>query len=757
MRAMALAVGLAFSGWVIAATLPLAASVSELHKHLEAMEASLGTGRLSDADLLNLREEAQSLREALLALKNDADKKAGTVREDLEALGSPPAAGQPPEAPGLKNRRQKLVAEAAMAESGSKEAELIRARLDRVINDIKMQRRERFTDEILTRSFTPLNLGLWAKTAPDWVALAQESLDQATDALKGLSLFSAGLILGALGAIGALRLALRRALQRSFRQRNLSEIGLPEALKDFFLDAVTVAGIVAIILVGVFFGGGEETPGWTVETSDALRLLVFIVLTQRFFVRVLDPRAELMDLSADRTLRLQRVAVALGYVFGLEILVDGLIAQQEAPLEVSVTNQMFFSLMAALILLYLRKGLKTVFLQRMNTLLILAIGASILSGYVALGRLLATRGVLTIALLVGARILFRLIETLSRMWVRSRPFPTAAVLAGGRGREKAIESQIFWVESALKAVLLTMAGLGFLFLWALDRKDLLNRLMESFEELRLGGLTFSPSAILTGLLLFAMATILIHRVQRFLDEKVFPQTRLDSGVRHSIRAGVGYLGFMLAGMLSISVMGVSLQNVAMIAGALSVGIGFGLQNIVNNFVSGLILLVERPIKAGDWVVVGEHQGLVQKISVRATQITTLDHTTVYIPNSSLISGAVQNKTHPDRMGRVVLPLSIDLDQNPKDLEALLLNRVESLTEVRKSPAPEVLITGVTDTQINLEFVAFVQDVGQIAKVRSDLHEAFLDVFKENDIRRKPSKPQEMNVRLMDQGPFVTDP
>lgn len=219
---------------------------------------------------------------------------------------------------------------------------------------------------------------------------------------------------------------------------------------------------------------------------------------------------------------------------------------------------------------------------------------------------------------------------------------------------------------------------------------------------------------------------------------------------------MGYLGFMLAGMLSITVMGVSLQNVAMIAGALSVGIGFGLQNIVNNFVSGLILLVERPIKAGDWVVVGEHQGLVQKISVRATQITTLDHTTVYIPNSSLISGAVQNKTYPDRMGRVVLPLTVDLDQNPKDLEALLLKRVESLTEVRKAPAPEVLITGVTDSQINLDLVAFVQDVGQIAKVRSDLHEAFLEVFKENGIRRKPSKPQEMNVRLMDQRPDESD-
>src|SRR5690606_37654713 len=126
--------------------------------------------------------------------------------------------------------------------------------------------------------------------------------------------------------------------------------------------------------------------------------------------------------------------------------------------------------------------------------------------------------------------------------------------------------------------------------------------------------------------------------------------RVDVGVRNSVGTAVGYAGVALAGLVGLSAAGIDLSNLALVAGALSLGIGFGLQNIVNNFVSGLILLAERPFKVGDWIEAGGVEGNVRKISVRATEIETFRRQTVIMPNSQFINSAVGNWTHRNRLG-----------------------------------------------------------------------------------------------------------
>ncbi len=130
------------------------------------------------------------------------------------------------------------------------------------------------------------------------------------------------------------------------------------------------------------------------------------------------------------------------------------------------------------------------------------------------------------------------------------------------------------------------------------------------------------------------------------------------GVQHSITAGIGYAGIILAVSLSIAVLGADMANIALIAGALSVGIGFGLQNVVNNFVSGLILLFERPITVGDWVIVGANEGFVKDIHIRATELETFQRASVIIPNADLLSTAVTNWTHKDSWGRIEIRVGI---------------------------------------------------------------------------------------------------
>ena len=147
--------------------------------------------------------------------------------------------------------------------------------------------------------------------------------------------------------------------------------------------------------------------------------------------------------------------------------------------------------------------------------------------------------------------------------------------------------------------------------------------------------------------------------------------RVDPGVRNSIRTVVGYAGLALAALMGVSAAGIDLSNLALIAGGLSLGIGFGLQNVVSNFVSGLILLAERPFKAGDWIVAGDVSGTVKKISVRATEIETFQRQTMILPNSMLINTAVGNWTHKNKLGRMDIKVNVAYDADVKRAHAIL--------------------------------------------------------------------------------------
>ena len=741
------------AGVTSAAEAAKAPPIKEWQKTLDGMEIRLQAADISDEELQDLRDKAQTIREALGPAKSIAEEHADVVRRDLEALGPPPGAGELPEAPGLRTKRQHLMDLVALAEASGKETELIRSRLDRVVDGIKARRRERFAEEILTRVISPLNPLLWTQAIPDGISLLSSGL-------QGLWGFSKTLSLGALGWVSFAALSWAFVIRRlgSFLSKRhfegpLSQMdaGVYSALTAIVLDFFLVTGWVGIGGLSLLMRDESETQIPS-QVLEPLGLMILTILIQRFFSRVLEPEAHFLEMDPQMAKRLGWVVTALTLLFALEEGVDALIAGQNASLEISITNHVIFSLLASGILIFLIRPLRSGFLRVTTFALIAAIIVSTLAGFVALGRLLATRGVLSLVLVLATRVFFRIVDAVGRMLLAPGTGLGAVLRARLNLSEEDADILVFWLGIVFKTLLILSGLLGLLLLWSLDRKDLLTLIADAFQSFRIGSLTLSPSAILTGLSLFIVLLGLTRFLQRVLEDKVFPKTRLDSGIRHSLRSGFGYLGFGLSTMLAISVMGVDLSNLAIIAGALSVGIGFGLQNIVNNFVSGLILLIERPIKAGDWVVVDGHQGLVRKISVRATQILTFDRTTVYIPNSSLISGAVQNKTNPDRVGRIVLPILIDQDQDLDEVQALLIQMAMGLPDVRKTPAPSVFVTGLTETNVQLEWVVFVQDVESVQKVTSQLYKAVLAAYQAETLRRKPQKPQELHVHLLDPPP-----
>ena len=188
--------------------------------------------------------------------------------------------------------------------------------------------------------------------------------------------------------------------------------------------------------------------------------------------------------------------------------------------------------------------------------------------------------------------------------------------------------------------------------WEVSTADLFDSVRNVPFGFKIGEMHFSFRALLTAAVVLVVMLIVTRVVQRWLETELLPRTTIEPSLQLSIATIFGYIGAITAISLALTGLGFDLQKIALIAGALSVGIGFGLQSIVSNFVSGLILLTERPIRVGDSIVVKGEEGWVRRVRVRATEIETFDRASVIIPNSELITGVVKNWTRANRLGRM---------------------------------------------------------------------------------------------------------
>ena len=249
------------------------------------------------------------------------------------------------------------------------------------------------------------------------------------------------------------------------------------------------------------------------------------------------------------------------------------------------------------------------------------------------------------------------------------------------------------------------------------------------RSVHVGSLVISPRSVGTGLASLLVGLGLVHMVERWINRRYLPVTDWDAGVQNSVSTGVRYLGVGLAILWALAAAGLGFKQIALVASALSVGIGFGLQQIVQNFVSGLILLVERPVKVGDWVNVGGVEGDVQRIRVRATEIRTFDRTTLIVPNSDLITKQVQNKTLGDPRGRVRLEISVGAAADAARATQMLRDLLATDTDVLDDPKPSVFIESLTTGgSVNFVCFAYVASARDTWGVRSRLYTEVLEMF-----------------------------
>jgi potassium efflux system protein len=306
-----------------------------------------------------------------------------------------------------------------------------------------------------------------------------------------------------------------------------------------------------------------------------------------------------------------------------------------------------------------------------------------------------------------------------------------------------------WLRLVVNLALWISAALLVLRVWNPDEQIIADILLYFTAGFQVGGVTIVPTQLLWAILVFAVLLALTGWLKGRLNTKWLVKTRMEPSARDALVTTFGYVGVAIAVMVALSFAGINFASLAIIAGALSVGVGFGLQNIVNNFVSGIIMLVERPVRNGDWIVVGNTEGYVQRISIRTTTIRTFDRADVIVPNSDLISGQVTNWTLGNTWGRIKIPIGVAYGSDVETVIETLLDIANNKAEVIKGnpqlPDPYVLFLDFGDSSLDFELRVIIRDINRRLHVTSDINRAINAAFNKLGIEI-PFPQRDVNFR-----------
>ncbi len=707
-------------------------------------ESAIDAGRASEAAFEALRKEIVSFRQIFVKERSDSEDRIQTLRAQLDALGPEPESGSEPE--DIATLRQSLNESLTQIRVPRIVADEAFSRANGLISEIDSIVRERRTRTLLERYPTPLNPEHWPNAWRDVTEASTALWNETSSQISNPSVRERirndlPLILSMLAASFVLLLRGRTVANRIgdyLRQVGGKGTGVWTFIVSIVEVGVIYLGVILLVLAlrqaDILGVRGElllaSVPQW------AITLLAFHWLGDQLFHKQV--QNELIPVGANYRRETRLLIDLLGVMVVLQ---DASIHFDKIENISQATRSVVafpIILVTTLILLRLRRiGKKqreqqaarqpdTAIAANANrvvnvsrqALYLLAVVAPLLAalGYVNASEALIYPALQTLALLTTLMILQRFLGDLYG-WLSGK---------GEAGQDSLVP--------ILFGFLLTLVALPlFALIWGARTADLTEAWTRFLAGFTIGGTTISPSSFVLFALVFGAGYTATRLLQSSLRTTLLPKTAIDPGGQNAIVSGTGYVGIFLSALAAITWAGLDLSSLAIVAGALSVGIGFGLQTIVSNFVSGIILLVERPVSKGDWIEVGGLMGYVRDISVRSTRIETFDRTDVIIPNSDLITGTVTNYTRGNTVGRVIVPVGVAYGTDPRRIETILREIANAHPMVLANPAPNIVFQGFGADSLNFEIRAILRDVNWSLSVRSDMNHEIAKRFVEEGI------------------------
>lgn len=714
-------------------------------------EKAVYGGQTSNDTLEQLRMSLSSARSAALETQSLRTGRSKIISDQIDALGPIPE-DPDSEAKDIAELRASLAKQLAVAKAPLIVAEEAFRRANGLISEIDKTIRERSASAFLKLGVSPLSPNTWGSTISDIKKYFGQVRSEVVQSLNNPSSKVIrsnnlpGIIFFAILGLALIFPATKWVSQNMSIANQRHDAKLKKVSYLAYSCLVFIAPLLGICflirsleMLDMFGYRGEAL-------TQAVMAMSVAVVSSYWLAHNLFKESgltrELLGIASKRLVGAYSVTILMGVALGLYWLINNLI--QTADLSETSIAVMEFPLIligsyglitfSQRVKMYRARLISekriTPISDRLSSLVLMLTLATGLAGpisaaigYSNIGSKLVFATILTLAVIFALFVIFTLIAFLfSEIIIRNQ---------NKNIQESTSKGSLF---NVFLAFILACCAIPLLALiWGARVVDIQDVWLSLKDGIVLGDTRISISDFITFVIIFFIGYTLTRLLQSALRLSVLPNTKIDTGAQNALVTGVGYIGIFFSALIAITSMGLDLSSLAIVAGALSVGIGFGLQAIVSNFLSGIILLVERPIKVGDWIQVGAYSGYVSKIAVRSTTIDTFDQANVIIPNADFISGTVTNMTHLSKRGRVKVPVGVAYDSDPVFVKEILMDIVSSNANILKSPGPSVFLLGFGPDSIDFEIRGILRDVNSITSTRSEINFEILRRFAQEGI------------------------
>lgn len=737
----------------------LEVNYSQVSKQLANMENLLKNGKSPSDSLSTDVKQLSETRARLTDAKKQNEKELEFVQKRIEALGPEPADGSQ-EVEAIAKKRKEFNEEASYQKGQIAEADVLLAKIDELDTLIINVRNNELLGNLLSYQKPLIYPANFFHSTTLFVEFSLDILKSPINWYQGLTNEQQAYVISNIIPVSLVALLslwlgiyLRLFIMRHFGYKK--DIEHPRYGRKFiaaFFVAIAYGVIPATIIAGFMiwmYSTKIMNTGFFGIVINSFLFYTLLVILARAISRVsfapYNEKWRLINVDTDKAKRMTSALYFTVFMLGLCGFLQHVATSANYSIELISYISVFASAVKGLCIIlivkrYLWDGIdekeleeednepstvetaeddgyvNTAFKITFSTVFFVVITFGIsLFGYTRLSAFIFNRFLFTVIgiglLLVMRKALSEFLHRvlLMRFWVKTFKL-----------RRKIVSKIDFWSNLIIDPAFVIMGIFMILGIWGVSTDILMQSTKKFFIGFKVGEVEISPLAILMGIVTFFIALAVVKALKLRLVNNVLAKMDIDDGIRHSLASGFGFVGFIIAAIIAITMMGGNLSNLALIASALSVGIGFGLQNIINNFVSGIIILFERPFKVGDWVIIAGEEGQIKQINIRSTEIETFKKSSIIIPNATLLSSSVTNLTHGNNWSRQAITVGVAYGSDVKKVTEILLDIAAKNKYVLKNPPPYVLFQNFGSSSLDFELRCYTSNIWNGWKIPSEI-------------------------------------